>query len=69
MQYKKIKDMVILKTNRTYYNVKEAANDSITVREFIEHLEGNFNLDDKIVFSNDGGYTYGYINENTAKEV
>lgn len=56
--------MVILRTNRTYYNANEAANDSITVRELIEELE-HHSLDEKIIFSNDGGHTYGYINEHS----
>ena len=33
----------------------------MTVRELIDELECNYNEDDKIVFSNDNGYTYGYI--------
>lgn len=56
--------IVQLKTNRRYYDLNEAAKDSITVRELIDLLE-NENLDAKIVFCNDGGYTYGYISERT----
>lgn len=55
--------MVILKTSRDTYSATDAAKDSITVNEFIELLkreDGN----EKIIFSNDGGYTFGSINEN-----
>lgn len=60
--------MVILRTNRTYYNAEEAARDSITVAELIECLE-NCSSSDKVIFSNDNGYTYGYISEKTVKEI
>ena len=33
----------------------------MTVRELIDELECNYNENDKIVFSNDNGYTYGYV--------
>lgn len=59
--------VVTLKTNRSFYSVKEAADDSITVEEFINWLK-EFNPKDKIVFSNDGGYTYGYIKERVINE-
>jgi len=52
--------MAYLKTNRTYYSSEEAAKDSITVGELIEELS-NIPSNEKIIFSNDGGYTYGYI--------
>ena len=60
--------IAILKTNRNEYSIKEAANGSITVRELIEYLQDNLDLDSRIVFSNDGGYTYGYITENVVDE-
>ena len=60
--------IAILKTNRSEYSIKEAANGSITVREFIEYLQDNLDLDNRIVFSNDGGYTYGYITEDVIDE-
>ena len=60
--------IAILKTNRSEYSIKEAADDSITVREFIEHLQDNLDLDSRIVFSNDNGYTYGYITEDVIDE-
>ena len=55
--------IVTLSTNRSEYNILGAAKNSITVAEFIEelsHLDSSL----KIVFSNDGGYTYGYIKAN-----
>ena len=57
-----------MKTNRSEYSVKEAANNSITVRELIEYLERNLDPDSPIVFSNDNGYTYGYITESVVDE-
>ena len=60
--------IAILKTNRSEYSIKEAANDSITVRELIEYLQYNLDPDSRIVFSNDNGYTYGYITERVVDE-
>ena len=57
-------NIVQLKTNRTYYDLNEAAKDSITVGELIDLLEYE-RRDAKIVFCNDNGYTYGYISEKT----
>lgn len=65
-----MKNIAILKTNRYEYDAKLAADRSITIREFIDLLKENFyDLDTKIVFSNDGGYTYGYVTENTIDEI
>lgn len=55
--------ITILKTNRSEYAIKEASKQSITVRELIDYLADNCDLDSRIVFSNDNGYTYGYITE------
>lgn len=60
--------IAILKTNRSEYSINEAADNSITVREFIEYLQDNLDLDSRIVFSNDNGYTYGYITESVVGE-
>lgn len=52
--------IITISTNRSHYNIKGAADESMTVAELIEelrHLPG----DCKVVFKNDGGYTYGYI--------
>lgn len=53
--------IVTLNTNRSEYDIRDAADSSITVGELIDELEGNYNRNDKIVFSNDNGYTYGYV--------
>lgn len=53
--------IVTLNTNRSEYDIRDAAAHSMTVRQFIDELECNYNDTDKIVFSNDNGYTYGYI--------
>ena len=60
--------IVSLNTNRYTYDIRDAAASSITVRELIDELERNYNEDDKIVFSNDNGYTYGYITEDRLQE-
>ena len=60
--------IVILKTNRSEYSVKEAAKGSITVGDLIEILRNYHDLDAPIVFSNDNGYTYGYITESVVDE-
>lgn len=52
--------IITIDTRRSDYSVKEAADDSITVDELIEELR-NFPGDCKVVFKNDNGYTYGYI--------
>lgn len=63
-------EIVTLLTNRYYYDIVEAADASITVRELIERLS-EFDPDEKVVFSNDNGYTYGYITDSvvTSEEV
>ena len=53
--------IVTLNANRSEYDIRDAAACSMTVRELIDELECNYNEDDKIVFSNDNGYTYGYV--------
>ncbi len=58
--------MAHLNTNREYYSEEEALNNSITVGELIEELS-HIPPNEKIIFSNDGGYTYGYINPNVIK--
>lgn len=54
--------IITLSTNRSHYDIKGAADESMTVAELIEelsYLPGNC----KVVFKNDGGYTYGYISD------
>ena len=53
--------IVMLLTNREEYDIRDAASRSMTVRQFIDELECNYNENDKIVFNNDNGYTYGYV--------
>lgn len=60
--------IVTLNTNRYEYDIRDAAAGSITVRELIDELERNYNEEDKIVFSNDNGYTYGYVTEDRLQE-
>lgn len=53
--------IVILEANKSEYDIRDAASRSMTVRQLIDELECNYNENDKIVFSNDNGYTYGYV--------
>ena len=53
--------IVMLLTNREEYDIRDAASRSMTVRQFIDELECNYDENAKIVFSNDHGYTYGYV--------
>ena len=53
--------IVMLLTNREQYDIRDAAARSMTVRQFIDELECNYDENDKIVFCNDQGYTYGYV--------
>ena len=55
--------IIKLNTNRSEYDILEAAKSSITVRQFVDELLNNYDEDAKIVFSNDNGYTYGYVTE------
>ena len=60
--------MIILKTNRTYYGAEEAERETMTVGELIDILR-MYDEDDKVAFSNDNGYTYGYIGSDTVEEM
>ena len=55
--------IVTLNANRSEYDIRDAADCSMTVGELIDELKRNYNEDDKIVFSNYNGYTYGYVTE------
>lgn len=59
--------IVKLNTSRDYYGIREAAESSITVEELINALS-NFSPEDKVVFSNDRGYTYGVVYDETVEE-
>ena len=52
--------IVTLNTNRSEYDIRDAAERSVTVGEFIDELV-RYDRNEKIVFSNDNGYTYGYV--------
>jgi hypothetical protein len=54
--------IIVLDTNRSYYDVKQAADNSMTVEELIEELR-YLPRDCKVVFRNDNGYTYGYLHD------
>ena len=54
--------IITLSTNRSHYDIEGAADESMTVAELIEELR-YLPGDCKVVFKNDGGYTYGYIKD------
>lgn len=54
--------IITLSTRRSDYGIKQAADESMTVAELIEELR-YLPGDCKVVFKNDNGYTYGYIND------
>ena len=54
--------IITISTNRSHYDIKGAADESITVEELIEELR-YLPGDCKVVFKNDNGYTYGYIQD------
>ena len=53
-------NIVIFRTSRDSYDIRESADCSMTVGELVNELKF-YDYDDKIVFSNDNGYTYGII--------
>lgn len=59
--------IVKLNTSRDGYSIKDTAEASISVGELIDLLRG-YDSDMKVVFSNDNGYTYGVIGENSIAE-
>ena len=60
--------MILFHTTRTDYSAKEAGKFTLTIGELIKELN-MFDEDEKIVFCNDNGYTYGQIDENLLVEV
>lgn len=52
-----------LEVGRNTYGMEDAMENSISVGEFIEYLKehSNGDMNMPIIFSNDGGYTYGYV--------
>lgn len=61
-----MEQIVTIKTSRDYYDAKECAEYSLSVEELMEILSRCPN-DAKVVFSNDNGYTYGIVDNNTIK--
>ena len=53
-------EIVTLATSRDEYDIRDAARYSMTVKELIDELE-RMDYHAKVVFSNDNGYTYGYV--------
>ncbi len=60
--------MVILETTRDGYTPEQVEEYTCTVGEFIKYLE-EYDENEKIVFSNDRGYTYGAIKERLLDEI
>ena len=63
-----MEQIVILKTSRDEYDIRESAKVSYSIEELIERLE-NFPKDAKIVFSNDNGYTFGCIGSSSIRAL
>ena len=61
-------NLVLIHTTRSHYDAIQAANNSITVGELIDELQRYYDEDDKVVFCNDNGYTYGQISRNLIDE-
>lgn len=61
--------IVVLNTNRSEYDIRSAADGSMTVGELIKVLEDYYDEKEKVVFSNDSGYTFGYVREGFIEEV
>ncbi len=62
-----MENIVTISTHRSDYSAEISAEKSITVEELIYILE-EFDGEDKIVFSNDNGYTFGSISERDFQE-
>jgi len=52
--------VITLETKRTGYSIEQVVDRTMTVGELIDYLS-DFDEDSPIVFSNDGGYTFGEI--------
>ena len=57
-----MKRVVTIETSRDYYSIEDAHDEAITIGDLIEILQ-RYDEDDKVILSNDGGYTYGHIGE------
>lgn len=59
-------EIVFLHTSRDEYSATRAAKRSMTVVELINELE-KMDEDAKVIFSNDNGYTYGYVTRSSVQ--
>ena len=60
--------IVILEATRSDYSAKAAARSTLTVGELISYLE-QYDEETPVVFSNDNGYTYGYLSDDTVSDI
>lgn len=60
--------MVTLETTRDGYSPEQVEYKTCTVGELISYLQ-QYDEDEKIIFSNDNGYTYGAIKERLLDEI
>lgn len=61
--------VVFVEGRRDGYGVDQIINNSMTVRELIDYLTLNFDEDSVVMLSNDNGYTYGTITEDSVYEA
>ena len=62
------KNVVVIEAIRQGYAIDQVVNRTMTVGELIYLLESRFDEDQTIVFSHDGGYTYGALREENISE-
>lgn len=62
------KNVVVIEAIRQGYAIDQVVNRTMTVGELIYLLESRFDEDQPIVFSHDGGYTYGALCEENISE-
>ena len=62
------KNVVVIEAIRQGYAIDQVVNITMTVGELIYLLESRFDEDQPIVFSHDGGYTYGALREENISE-
>ena len=57
------KNTVVIAVHREGYSIDQVVDRAMTVGELIYLLESRYDEDQPIVFSHDGGYTYGSLRE------
>lgn len=62
------KNIVVIEAIRQGYAIDQVIDRTMTVGELIYLLESRFDEDQPIVFSHDGGYTYGALREENISE-